>query len=188
MWLAIVLQSMSLDNEEATSHSVQQFLQLVLWHTILSWDHTTQQGSYIFFFLNLLNEILFPQGDQEQMVWNFVVVWDNVQFHHSALVREWFENHPQFRMVFLPPYSPFLNPVEEFFSSWRWKVHDRNPYNQVSLQAMEEACGDIGAQACQGWIQHSRRFFPTMHDSWKYFLWCWWSSLARCNWEAWSIK
>ncbi|XP_067220523.1 uncharacterized protein [Chanodichthys erythropterus] len=70
-------------------------------------------------------------GDQEQMVRNFVVVWDNVQFHHSALVREWFENHPQFRMVFLPPYSPFLNPIEEFFSSWRWKVHDRNPYNQM---------------------------------------------------------
>ncbi|XP_048019756.1 transcription termination factor Rho-like [Megalobrama amblycephala] len=73
----------------------------------------------------------FVQGDQGQMVWNFVVVWDNVQFHHSALVQEWFENHPQFRMVFLPPYSPFLNPIEEFFSSWRWKVHDRNPYNQM---------------------------------------------------------
>ncbi|XP_060716614.1 insertion element IS630 uncharacterized 39 kDa protein-like [Tachysurus vachellii] len=131
--------------------------------------HNAVSGPYntarLLYFLNLLNEILFPQGDQEQMVRNFVVVWDNVQFHHSALVREWFENHPQFRMVFLPPYSPFLNTIEEFFSSWRWKVNDRIPYNQVSLlQVMEEACGDTGAQACQGWIQHSRRFFPTMHD------------------------
>lgn len=43
-----MLQSMSLDNEEATSLSVPQFLQLVLWHTMLSFDHSTQQGSYIF--------------------------------------------------------------------------------------------------------------------------------------------
>ena len=44
----------------------------------------------------------------------------------------------------LPPYSPFLNPIEEFFSAWRWKVYDRQPHARMPLlQAMEEACGDI---------------------------------------------
>ncbi len=57
----------------------------------------------------------------------YVVIWDNVSFHMAALVRNWFTAHPRFLVVYLPPYSPFLNPIEEFFSAWRWKVYDRNP-------------------------------------------------------------
>ncbi|XP_078017775.1 uncharacterized protein LOC144458674 [Epinephelus lanceolatus] len=32
----------------------------------------------------------------------------------------------------LTPYSSFLNPIEEFFSTWRWKVYDRRPHEQVT--------------------------------------------------------
>ncbi|KAL3980230.1 hypothetical protein ACER0C_016303 [Sarotherodon galilaeus] len=57
---------------------------------------------------------------------------------------------------------------EEFFSSWRWKVYDRQPYTRENLlRAMELACVDIPAEAFQGWIRHSRASFP----------WC----LARDN-------
>ena len=28
-----------------------------------------------------------------------------------------------FPFLYLPPYSPFLNPIEELFSAWRWKVY-----------------------------------------------------------------
>ncbi|CAB1413226.1 unnamed protein product [Pleuronectes platessa] len=36
-----------------------------------------------------------------------------------------------------------MNPIEELFSAWRWKVYERNPQDRVPLlQAMEEACGD----------------------------------------------
>ncbi len=63
--------------------------------------------------------------------------------------------------MFLPVYSPFLNPIEEFFSAWRWKVYDQNPYERANLlQAMEEACGDIAIESIQGWIRHSRAYFP----------------------------
>ncbi|KAK1162687.1 hypothetical protein AOXY_G17592 [Acipenser oxyrinchus oxyrinchus] len=38
-----------------------------------------------------------------------------------------------------------------------WKVYDHHPYDGVTLlQAMEGACDDIGEEACQGWIRHSR--------------------------------
>ncbi|XP_039890851.1 uncharacterized protein LOC120735527 [Simochromis diagramma] len=47
----------------------------------------------------------------------FITVWDNVAFHHSRAVTEWFAAHPRMESLFLPPYSPFLNPIEEFFSS-----------------------------------------------------------------------
>lgn len=55
----------------------------------------------------------------------YVTVWDNVRFHRAHVVQAWFQAHAQFTTLYLPPYSPFLNPIEEFFSAWRWKVHDR---------------------------------------------------------------
>ncbi|XP_026037838.1 uncharacterized protein LOC113030533 isoform X1 [Astatotilapia calliptera] len=60
---------------------------------------------------------------------------------------------------------PFLNPIEEFFSSWRWKVYDRHPHTQMTLlAAMDAACDDITAESCRGWIRHSRRYFPRCID------------------------
>ncbi|KAL4007246.1 hypothetical protein ACER0C_001098 [Sarotherodon galilaeus] len=92
----------------------------------------------------------------------YVIIWDNVRFHRTNQIREWFTtNSDHFLNICLPPYSPFLNPIEEFFSSWRWKVYDRQPYTRENLlRAMELACVDIPAEAFQGWIRHSRAFFP----------------------------
>ncbi|XP_032886006.1 uncharacterized protein LOC116978827 [Amblyraja radiata] len=91
----------------------------------------------------------------------YVIVWDNVRFHHAHLVQAWFQAYPQFLTVYLPPYSPLLNPIEEFFSTWRWKVYDRHPHQQVTLlQAMDNACDDITADQCQAWIRHAQRYFP----------------------------
>ncbi len=49
------------------------------------------------------------------------------------------------------------NPTEEFFSIWRWKVHNR-PHKQVPLlQAIDDVCND----QCQACICHARLlFFP----------------------------
>ena len=81
----------------------------------------------------------------------FVIVWDNVAFHHSHAVTEWFAAHPRIVSLFLPPYSPFLNPIEELFSTWRWKVYDHHPHDQISLlDAMNAGCLDISAEDCQG--------------------------------------
>ncbi|XP_026005766.1 uncharacterized protein LOC113010777 [Astatotilapia calliptera] len=92
----------------------------------------------------------------------YVIIWDNVRFHKTHQIREWFTtNSDYFLNVCLPPYSPFLNTIEEFFSSWRWKVYDRQPYTRENLvRAMELACADIPVEAFQGWIRHSRAFFP----------------------------
>ncbi|XP_049908273.1 uncharacterized protein LOC126395121 [Epinephelus moara] len=117
-------------------------------------------------FLDDLHEQLVPPDhtDDPQRI-NYVVIWDNVSFHRALLVRQWFQAHPHFTVLFLPPYSPFLNPIEEFFSAWRWKVYERNPQTQVPLvQAMEEACGDVSLESIQGFMRHSRRFFQRCLD------------------------
>ncbi len=106
-------------------------------------------------FLDELDQVCRAEGV------TYVIVWDNVRFHHAHVVQAWFQAHAQFTTLYLPPYSPFLNPIEEFFSAWRRKVHDRHPHEQVTLlQAMDDACNYITADQCQAWIRHARRFFP----------------------------
>lgn len=61
---------------------------------------------YILYLLPNLRQCHFPSG-------------------RSAAVREWFNINEPIICIYLPPYSPFLKPIEEFFSSWRWKVYDR---------------------------------------------------------------
>lgn len=118
--------------------------------------------AHLITFLDTLHNTLIPpdQVDGPEQL-RYVVIWDKVSFHRAALVRNWFTAHPCFLVVYLPPYSPFLNPIEEFFSAWRWKVYDRNPQTRIPLlQAMEDACGDIAADAFHGWNRHARRYFP----------------------------
>lgn len=66
----------------------------------------------------LHNNILQQEGEPGQPEQaQYVVIWDNVSFHRAALVHAWFNDHPRFTVLFLPAYSPFLNPIEEFFLS-----------------------------------------------------------------------
>ena len=74
------------------------------------------------FLEDLHNQLVPPDHIDDPQRINYVIIWDNVSFHRAGLVRQWFQDHPHFTMLFLPPYSPFLNPIEEFFSAWRWKV------------------------------------------------------------------
>ncbi|XP_036933440.1 insertion element IS630 uncharacterized 39 kDa protein-like [Acanthopagrus latus] len=111
--------------------------------------------AHILTFLDQLHNILTVNQIQQMQ---YIVIWDNVSFHCSAQVHNWFQQNPQFSVLYLPPYSPFLNPIEEFFSTWRWKVYDLQPQAQVPLiEATEEAFDLIDAIAIQGWVRHARR-------------------------------
>ena len=59
-------------------------------------------------FLDELNQVCRADG------MTYVIVWDNVRFHHAQMVQAWFQAHPQFTTLYLPPYSPFLNPIEDY--------------------------------------------------------------------------
>lgn len=48
------------------------------------------------------------------------VICDNARFHTSKAVREWVALHPRIRLVFLPKYSPELNPIERIW----WHLRD----------------------------------------------------------------
>ena len=43
---------------------------------------------------------------------NHVLILDNARPHHARKVREYLADHP-IRILFLPPYSPHMNPIEK---------------------------------------------------------------------------
>jgi DDE superfamily endonuclease len=61
---------------------------------------------------------------------NSVLVMDNASFHHSERIQEMCEQ-AGVKLVYLPPYSPDYNPIEEFFSELKafikqnWAVYVR---------------------------------------------------------------
>lgn len=62
-------------------------------------------------------------------------------WHLTVPVTEWFTAHPGMMSLFLPPYSPFLNPTEKIFSSQKWKVWDCQQQDQMSfLAALSAGC------------------------------------------------
>jgi transposase len=64
-------------------------------------------------FLDFLQQLLTRYTDK------FVIlILDNARIHHAKLVRPFLEqNRHRLFLLFLPPYSPELNPIEKM---WRW--------------------------------------------------------------------
>ena len=55
-----------------------------------------------------------------------IMVVDNVRFHHAKLLKKWLSKHPKLELVYLPPYSPELNPIERAWWYMRKKItHNR---------------------------------------------------------------
>ncbi len=56
-----------------------------------------------------------------------IVIIDNARYHHASLHEQWRENvAAHFRLHFLPPYSPELNPIERVWKLLRRRcLHNR---------------------------------------------------------------
>ena len=63
---------------------------------------------------------------------NSVLVMDNASFHHSDRIKQ-LCSQARVQLVYLPPYSPDLNPIEEFFSELKafirrhWQSYEEHP-------------------------------------------------------------
>ena len=83
-----------------------------------------------------------------------VVVLDNLGAHRTRRVRELIEAKGA-ELVFLPAYSPDLNPIEEAFSKIKnvlRKLAART--HEALLEAMEEALSAVTPQDAAGWFDH----------------------------------
>lgn len=98
-----------------------------------------------------------------------VLILDNCSIHHSEAVRELVEDdacmfHSQLwdttnivglvcKLIFLPPYSPDLNPIEQAFSCI--KAFLRRAWNDFSLGIIDRACQHITPEMAWGFFSAS---------------------------------
>lgn len=84
-----------------------------------------------------------------------IVVMDNLQVHKMKKVRELIEDRGC-QLVFLPPYSPDFNPIEEAFAKIKTIVRKAKAR---SVEALVEATGQalcaVTKQDARGFFAHS---------------------------------
>ncbi|MGB8262054.1 MAG: IS630 family transposase [Terracidiphilus sp.] len=96
-----------------------------------------------------LKEVLCPElkaGD--------VVVMDNLSVHKVDRVGELIEG-AQARLLYLPPYSPDLNPIKKAWSKFKQFLRSAKARTQQALDlAVPEALKSITAENSRAWFQY----------------------------------
>lgn len=83
-----------------------------------------------------------------------VVVMDNLAAHKPDRVRELIEDRGC-ELVYLPPYSPDYNPIEEAFSKIKGVLRDAQARTRRTLvEAMGQALSTVTAQDATGFFEH----------------------------------
>lgn len=82
-----------------------------------------------------------------------VVVMDNLSSHKGKAVRQLIESVDA-RLVYLPPYSPDLNPIEQMWSKAKSYLRKVSARSLLALEyAIGEALDTVTAQDIYGWFQ-----------------------------------
>jgi transposase len=83
-----------------------------------------------------------------------VMVMDNLTAHKGERVRELIEERGC-ELVFLPPYSPDFNPIEQAFSKLKALLRGAGARTREALiEAMGAALPEIGARDASGFFRH----------------------------------
>ena len=83
-----------------------------------------------------------------------VVVMDNLSSHKGSRVRELLEARGC-ELVYLPPYSPDLNPIEQAFAKLKALLRKAGARTrQALLEAMGRALDAVTASDARGFFEH----------------------------------
>jgi transposase len=92
---------------------------------------------------------------------NSVVVMDNASFHHTERIEQMCCDASVI-LVYLPPYSPDLNPIEEFFAELKafikkhWQIYEDHPGQ--GFDTFLEWCIDVvgsNKRSARGHFRHA---------------------------------
>ncbi len=84
-----------------------------------------------------------------------VVVMDNLAAHKVAGVRQAIERVGA-RLVYLPPYSPDFNPIEQAFAKLKWLLRSAAQRTVEGLhQAIADAIEQFAPVECQNYFRNS---------------------------------
>jgi transposase len=83
-----------------------------------------------------------------------IVVLDNLSAHRAAAAREAVEARGA-RLVFLPPYSPDLNPIERCWSKIKTYLRAAKARSREALEAaIKQAMATVSESDARGWFKH----------------------------------
>ena len=83
---------------------------------------------------------------------------DNCFIHKGIDVRNLIESK-RHNLLFLLPYNPQLNPIEELFSNWKGQIKSGNPNTKDDLLALIKcSMTKITSQDCCGYFNYVREF------------------------------
>jgi transposase len=101
-------------------------------------------------FLAYVEQILLPTlkaGD--------IVVMDNLSSHKVAGVKKAIESVGA-RLLYLPPYSPDFNPIENVFSKLKTLVRKSKLRTRETLwQKLGELCDGFSSEECKNFFRHA---------------------------------
>eukprot|EP01121_Diplochlamys_sp_Union-15-3_P022357 TRINITY_DN9484_c0_g1_i2.p1 TRINITY_DN9484_c0_g1~~TRINITY_DN9484_c0_g1_i2.p1 ORF type:complete len:263 (-),score=18.99 TRINITY_DN9484_c0_g1_i2:36-824(-) len=90
------------------------------------------------------------------------LILDNAKIHHAHSTNQvlsMIKTSYSMDHLFLPPYSPFLNPIEYAFSKLKAKVGEQKNLTVDQLKVhILETISEITAEDCQAWIRHTARY------------------------------
>ena len=100
---------------------------------LLAWIRQPSQFGYLMFFLTALSVAAFKRFlesllEHRSPGQRLVLVLDNAKYHHARALQPWLRQQRQrFALLFLPPYSPELNPIERVWKlTRRLATHNRH--------------------------------------------------------------
>ena len=83
-----------------------------------------------------------------------IVIMDNLSAHKVSCVREAIEAVGA-KLLYLPSYSPDLNPIENAFSKFKWLLKS---YGERTVKTLWKTCGKLVSQfkesECRNYFQH----------------------------------
>src|ERR1700730_9388499 len=114
----------------------------------------TRTEHYLAYLSNVMNVL-----DRNDVKGHYLVM-DNAPIHTPAKVRDLVESRG-YQCLYLPTYSPFLNPIEEFWA--KIKAGIRRNALSAEDRLSDRICDsvhNVTRADCQAWIRHAMSFFP----------------------------
>ena len=119
--------------------------------------HSSRNGAFnTEAFLQFLEEIKIKIDEKE--IENPIIFMENVAFHKSRQVHEFAEAN-NIQIKYIPPYSPFLKPIENMFSKWKNTVCRARPTNEDQLmEAIREGATLVTIEDCKGYYKNILKY------------------------------
>lgn len=124
-------------------------------HDVCFLENTVDGAAFVEFVTNNLVPIINPFNGVNPLS---VVIMDNASIHNVSGVRDIIENQIGARLLFLPPYSPDLNPLEEVFAQVKKIMKQNHSLFQVTSIPrilLWLAFSSVTKEDCENYIAHS---------------------------------